>query len=80
MPHLSTDDGIKLYYEEVGSGHPIVFVHEFAGDFRSYKSGCAISDSAIAASLTMPRLFAVRRSARAREIFAGRGRKKSQRA
>jgi len=37
MPHLTTDDGIKLYYEEVGSGIPIVFVHEFAGDYRSYE-------------------------------------------
>ena len=37
MPHLTTDDGIKLYYEEVGSGIPIVFVHEFAGDVRSYE-------------------------------------------
>lgn len=37
MPHLTTDDGIKLYYEEVGSGVPIVFVHEFAGDVRSYE-------------------------------------------
>lgn len=37
MPHLTADDGVKLYYEEVGSGIPIVFVHEFAGDFRSYE-------------------------------------------
>jgi len=37
MPHLTTDDGIKLYYEEVGSGIPIIFVHEFAGDYRSYE-------------------------------------------
>src|ERR1700716_3610540 len=37
MPHLATDDGIKLYYEEVGSGIPIVWVHEFAGDCRSYE-------------------------------------------
>jgi pimeloyl-ACP methyl ester carboxylesterase len=37
MPHLLTDDGVKLYYEEVGSGHPVIFVHEFAGDFRSYE-------------------------------------------
>jgi pimeloyl-ACP methyl ester carboxylesterase len=37
MPHLTADDGIKLYYEEVGSGIPIVFVHEFAGDIRSYE-------------------------------------------
>jgi pimeloyl-ACP methyl ester carboxylesterase len=37
MPHLTTDDNIKLYYEEVGSGIPIIFVHEFAGDLRSYE-------------------------------------------
>jgi pimeloyl-ACP methyl ester carboxylesterase len=37
MPHVATDDGIKLYYEEVGSGIPIVWVHEFAGDCRSYE-------------------------------------------
>jgi pimeloyl-ACP methyl ester carboxylesterase len=37
MPHLTTDDGIKLYYEETGKGIPIVFVHEFAGDYRSYE-------------------------------------------
>jgi pimeloyl-ACP methyl ester carboxylesterase len=37
MPHLTADDGVKLYYEEVGSGIPIVFVHEFAGDIRSYE-------------------------------------------
>jgi pimeloyl-ACP methyl ester carboxylesterase len=37
MPHLTTDDGVKLYYEETGSGTPVVFVHEFAGDYRSYE-------------------------------------------
>jgi pimeloyl-ACP methyl ester carboxylesterase len=37
MPQLTTDDGVKLYYEETGSGQPIVFVHEFAGDIRSYE-------------------------------------------
>jgi pimeloyl-ACP methyl ester carboxylesterase len=37
MPHLTTDDGIKLFYEETGTGIPIVFVHEFAGDTRSYE-------------------------------------------
>ena len=31
MAHLTTDDGVKLYYEESGTGIPIVFVHEFAG-------------------------------------------------
>ena len=38
MPHLTTDDGIKLFYEETGTGTPIVFVHEFAGDYRSYET------------------------------------------
>jgi len=38
MPHLSTDDGVSLYYEEAGAGYPIVFVHEFAGDWRSYET------------------------------------------
>jgi pimeloyl-ACP methyl ester carboxylesterase len=37
MPHLTTDDGVGLYYEETGKGIPIVFIHEFAGDHRSYE-------------------------------------------
>jgi pimeloyl-ACP methyl ester carboxylesterase len=37
MPHVTTDDGVELYYEETGSGIPIVFVHEFAGDCRSWE-------------------------------------------
>ncbi|HJU20259.1 MAG TPA: alpha/beta hydrolase [Stellaceae bacterium] len=37
MPHLSTDDGVRLYYEETGTGTPIVFVHEFADDIRGYE-------------------------------------------
>jgi pimeloyl-ACP methyl ester carboxylesterase len=37
MPHIITDDGVKLYYQEVGTGIPIVFVHEFAGDCRSWE-------------------------------------------
>ena len=37
MPTLTTDDGVDLYYEETGEGTPIVFVHEFAGDHRSYE-------------------------------------------
>src|SRR3984893_8929457 len=35
MPHVTTDDGVKLYYKETGSGTPVVFVHEFAVDYRS---------------------------------------------
>ncbi len=37
MPLVTAADGVKLYFEEVGSGTPIVFVHEFAGDHRSWE-------------------------------------------
>ena len=37
MPTLTTDDGVRLHYEETGSGTPIIFVHEFAGDARSWE-------------------------------------------
>ena len=37
MPHAMTPDGVKLYYEEVGSGTPILFVHEYCGDWRSWE-------------------------------------------
>ena len=37
MPTLATDDGVKLYYEESGSGTQIVFAHEFAGDWRTWE-------------------------------------------
>lgn len=37
MPHISADDGVRLYYEEAGEGLPIIFVHEFAGDWRSWE-------------------------------------------
>lgn len=37
MPTLGTDDGVKLHYEECGAGMPIVFVHEFAGDLRTWE-------------------------------------------
>ena len=37
MPTLTTDDSVRLHYEETGSGTPIVLVHEFAGDSRSWE-------------------------------------------
>lgn len=37
MPHAATDDGVKLYFEETGDGTPVLFVHEFAGDYRSWE-------------------------------------------
>jgi pimeloyl-ACP methyl ester carboxylesterase len=30
-------DGVRLYYEESGSGIPVIFVHEYAGDHRSWE-------------------------------------------
>jgi len=36
MPMAKVDDGINLYYEETGQGTPLVFVHEFAGEARSW--------------------------------------------
>jgi pimeloyl-ACP methyl ester carboxylesterase len=38
MPSATTDDGIRLHYEESGRGTPLIFVHEFAGDHRSYEA------------------------------------------
>ena len=37
MAFLTTDDKVKLYYEDTGSGTPVIFVHEFAGDCRSWE-------------------------------------------
>ena len=37
MPSIRTDDGVALHYEEAGSGTPLVFVHEYAGDARSWE-------------------------------------------
>ncbi len=37
MPFATTSDNVRLHYEEVGSGTPIIFVHEFAGDHRAWE-------------------------------------------
>ena len=37
MPKFKTSDGVELYYEQAGSGTPVVFVHEFAGDYRTWE-------------------------------------------
>jgi pimeloyl-ACP methyl ester carboxylesterase len=37
MPYATTDDSVKLWYEETGTGQPVVFVHEFAADHRSWE-------------------------------------------
>jgi len=38
MPHIGTRDGVRLYYEEAGSGSAVVFVHEYAGDYRTWEA------------------------------------------
>jgi proline iminopeptidase len=37
MPYATAKDNVKLYYEEAGSGTPILFSHEFAGDYRNWE-------------------------------------------
>jgi pimeloyl-ACP methyl ester carboxylesterase len=37
MPHAAAKDGTRLHYEEAGSGTPLIFIHEFAGDHRSWE-------------------------------------------
>jgi pimeloyl-ACP methyl ester carboxylesterase len=36
MPFVTADDGVRLHWEESGSGEPLLFIHEFAGDHRSF--------------------------------------------
>lgn len=35
MP-VASINGVELYYETSGSGYPVVFCHEFAGDYRAW--------------------------------------------
>jgi pimeloyl-ACP methyl ester carboxylesterase len=35
MPHARVN-GVNLFYEETGQGLPLIFVHEFAGDYMSW--------------------------------------------
>ncbi|HUY50067.1 MAG TPA: alpha/beta hydrolase [Streptosporangiaceae bacterium] len=37
MPTIQTDDGVTLHAESTGSGTPLLFIHEFAGDHRSWE-------------------------------------------
>jgi len=37
MPKAPGHDGTMLHYEEVGTGSPILFLHEFAGDHASWE-------------------------------------------
>jgi len=37
MPVIHTDDGVALHTEITGTGQPLLFIHEFAGDHRSWE-------------------------------------------
>jgi pimeloyl-ACP methyl ester carboxylesterase len=37
MPYADAG-GVKLYFEECGHGYPIIFIHEFASDIRSWET------------------------------------------
>ena len=34
MPYATAEDGVSLFYEEVGAGRPVIFLHEFAGNYH----------------------------------------------
>lgn len=37
MPYATAADGTRLYVEEAGTGTPILFIHEFGGDYRAWE-------------------------------------------
>jgi pimeloyl-ACP methyl ester carboxylesterase len=37
MAFLTADDGVRLHFEAQGDGEPLLFIHEFAGDHRSWR-------------------------------------------
>jgi pimeloyl-ACP methyl ester carboxylesterase len=36
MPRVRASDGVNLHWAEIGAGSPLLFIHEFAGDDRSW--------------------------------------------
>ncbi len=38
MPCAIARDQTRLHYEECGKGTPLIFVHEFSGDSRSWEA------------------------------------------
>lgn len=37
MPHFITDDDVRIYYEETGSGFPVIFAHEFGDNYQTWE-------------------------------------------
>ena len=48
MTYASAKDGIRLYYEEAGSGTPLLFIHD---DSARLKSVTVIADTGTVPSL-----------------------------
>ena len=72
MAYAPAKDGTRLYYEETGSGTPVIFVHEFAGDYRSWETQMRFFGALLPLHhLQRARLPALRRPGGRREIFAG---------
>ena len=37
MPYAVANDNVRIYFEEAGSGPPIIFLHEFAADYTNWE-------------------------------------------
>ncbi len=37
MPHATSRDDVRIYFEEAGQGTPIIFLHEFAADYTNWE-------------------------------------------
>jgi pimeloyl-ACP methyl ester carboxylesterase len=37
VPYATTPDGVRLHWEQTGTGTPVLFCHEFGGDHRSWR-------------------------------------------
>ncbi|HVX79153.1 MAG TPA: alpha/beta hydrolase [Bradyrhizobium sp.] len=37
MPYAVANDNVRIYFEEAGSGTPIIFLHEFAADYTNWE-------------------------------------------
>src|SRR5882724_5717898 len=56
MPYAVTSDKVRLYFEEAGSGTPIIFLHEFAADHTNWE----LADAIFLARAPLHRLFRAR--------------------
>ena len=60
MPHVAARDGVRLYYEEAGSGTPVIFVHEYAGDYRTWEMQMRFFSARIVVSPTASAVIRLR--------------------